>query len=176
MHALIPVRWLCALVLAIPTGAFTLAAESSQAPGIPLLPGLGAHTRPITTKSPQAQKYFDQGMNLLFGFAHGASQRSFQEAARLDPECAMAHWGIAMAVGPHINFPLVPPPSAELAWKELQLAQKYAANARPVERALIEALGKRYVQAQPEDRSPLDRAYRMYPSISPSRTSSRSYR
>jgi tetratricopeptide (TPR) repeat protein len=159
MHALIPLRWLCALALVVSSGAFTVAAESSQAPGIPLLPGLGSHTRAITTKSPQAQKYFDQGMNLLFGFAHGASLRSFQEAVRLDPECAMAHWGIAMALGPHINFPLVPPPAAELAWKELQLAQKYAGNARPVERALIAALGKRFVQTQPEDRSPLDRAY-----------------
>ena len=71
MHALIPRRWLCALVLIVSSGAFTFAAESAQAPGIPLLPGLGVHTRPITTKSPQAQKYFDQGMNLLFGFAHG---------------------------------------------------------------------------------------------------------
>lgn len=156
MHATIPVRWISALLIV--SGAFSFGAESTK-PGIPLLQGLGPHTRTVTTKSPQAQKYFDQGMNLLFGFAHGAAIRSFQEAARLDPECAMAHWGVALASGPHINFPLVPPPAAELAWKELQLAQKYATGAKPVERALIEALGKRYVQAQPEDRSPLDRAY-----------------
>jgi tetratricopeptide (TPR) repeat protein len=71
----------------------------------------------------------------------------------------MAHWGIALASGPHINFPLVPPPAAELAWKELQLAQQHAAQAAPVERALIEALGHRYANPQPEDRGPLDRAY-----------------
>ena len=159
MHALNRLRWLCALVSAVAPGAFTLAAQSAVPPTIPLLQGLGSHTRPITTKSPQAQKYFDQGMNLLFGFAHGASMRSFQEAARLDPECAMAHWGLALASGPHINFPLVPPPMAEQAWKALQLAQKHATSAKPVERALIEALGKRYAQPQPEDRSPLDRAY-----------------
>jgi tetratricopeptide (TPR) repeat protein len=98
-------------------------------------------------------------MNLVFGFAHGAAIRSFKAAALLDPECAMAHWGIALASGPHINFPLVPPPMAEQAWSALQLARKYAANAKPADRTLIEALGKRYVQVQPEDRGPLDRAY-----------------
>jgi tetratricopeptide (TPR) repeat protein len=71
----------------------------------------------------------------------------------------MAHWGIALASGPHINYPLVPPPAAVLAWKELQLAQKHAAKASPVERALIEALGKRYANPQPEDRKQLDQAY-----------------
>ena len=71
----------------------------------------------------------------------------------------MAHWGIALACGPHINFPLVPPPAAELAWKELKLAQENAKNASPVERDLIEALGHRYANPQPEDRIPLDQAY-----------------
>jgi tetratricopeptide (TPR) repeat protein len=159
MHALVCLRWWCALVAALAPGAFTVAAQSAMSSTIPLLQGLGPHARPITTKSAQAQKYFDQGMNLLFGFAHGASIRSFQEAARLDPGCAMAHWGVALASGPHINFPLVPPPMAEQAWQALQLAQKHASSAKPVERALIEALGKRYAQPQPEDRSPLDRAY-----------------
>jgi tetratricopeptide (TPR) repeat protein len=159
MHALNRLRWLAALVTVVVPGAFTVAAQSATSSTIPLLQGLGPHTRPVTTKSTQAQKYFDQGMNLLFGFAHGASIRSFQEAARLDPGCAMAHWGVALASGPHINFPLVPPPMAEQAWQALQLAQKHASSAKPVERALIEALGKRYAQPQPEDRSPLDRAY-----------------
>ncbi len=71
----------------------------------------------------------------------------------------MAHWGIALACGPHINLPIVPPPAAELAWKELELAQKYEAKASPVERALIDALAKRYANPQPEDRAPLDLAY-----------------
>jgi tetratricopeptide (TPR) repeat protein len=129
------------------------------APPIPLLDNLGSHTHPVTTSSPEAQRYFDQGLRFLFGFNHGAAIRSFQEAARLDPECAMAHWGIALASGPHINFPVVPPPAAELAWAELQLARQHAAKASPVERALIGALGQRYANPQPEDRSPLDRAY-----------------
>ena len=78
--------------------------------------------------------------------------RSFQEAARLDPQCAMAHWGAALAAGPHINYPLVPPPMAELAWKEITLAKENASNASEVEQALIEALSKRYAYPQPEDR------------------------
>src|SRR6266480_2256970 len=87
----------------------------------PLFEGLGSYGRQVTTRSPEAQKYFNQGLAFAHGFNHGAAIRSFQEAARLDPGCAMAHWCIAYASGPHINFPIVPPPAAELAWKELKL-------------------------------------------------------
>ena len=125
----------------------------------PFFAGLGSHTRPITTTSPEAQKYFDQGLNFVFGFNHGAAIRAFQAAAAIDPDCAMAHWGVALACGPHINFPSVPPPAAELAWKELALAQEHATNGSAVEQALIEALGHRYADPQPEDRGPLDQAY-----------------
>src|SRR5438093_7744605 len=90
---------------------------------------------------------------------HRAAIRAFQQAAEIDPECAMAHWGVALACGPHINSIAVPPPVAELAWKELELAQKNAGNTSPVERALIDALAKRYANPQPEDRSGFDRAY-----------------
>jgi len=128
-------------------------------PLVPLLEGLGNHTFKITTTSPDAQRYFDQGIRLLFGFNHGSAIRSFQEAARLDPNCAMAHWGIALAYGPHINFPFVPPPAAEIAWKELELAQAAAPHASPLERELIEALSHRYANPQPDDRSKLDLAY-----------------
>lgn len=160
MHAAILVRWIFALTPVVASGAFTHGAEAAQGrPETPFFEGLGPHTRSVTTKSPLAQKYFDQGMNFLFGFNHGAAIRSFKEAARLDPECAMAHWGIALASGPHINFPMVPPPMAEQAWSAWQLAQRHATAGLPVERALIAALGKRYAQPQPEDRGPLDRAY-----------------
>lgn len=136
-----------------------LASSVAAQPAMPLIENLGHHTRPVTTGSPAAQRYFDQGLRLVFGFNHGAAIRSFQEAARLDPACAMAHWGIALASGPHINFPVVPPPAAELAWRELGLAQQHAAQTTPVERALIDALARRYANPQPEDRSALDRAY-----------------
>jgi tetratricopeptide (TPR) repeat protein len=126
---------------------------------VPLFDGLGAYTRKVTTQSKPAQQYFEQGMKFLFGFNHGAAVRSFQEAARLDPECAMAHWGVALASGPHINFPLVPPDKAVQAWNALRLAQQHAARGTVVERDLIEALSRRYANPQPEDRAPLDQAY-----------------
>ncbi len=153
MKATTPIRSFFA-TLAI---AFTaLPSDGAQEP---LFEGLGSYKRKVTTDSPKARRYFNQGVAFLHGFNHGAAIRSFREAARLDPECAMAHWGIAIASGPHINYPFVPPSAAELAWKELQLARKYAPQATPIERDLIEALSVRYANPQPEDRSPLDRAY-----------------
>lgn len=140
-------------------GAASAAEEAAGAAKLPLFEGLGPHSRKITIGSAEAQKYFNQGLNFLFGFNHGAAIRSFQEAARLDPRCTMAHWGIALANGPHINFPLVPPPAAQQAWTELARAKETAAGSTPVERALIEALGKRYANPQPDDRAPLDLAY-----------------
>ncbi len=125
----------------------------------PLYDGLGNYSRKITTQSPEAQRYFDQGFALLHGFNHGAAVRSFRQAAEIDPECAMAHWGIALALGPHINVPFVPPPAAEQASQAVQLAQQHAAKSSPVEQELIAALAHRYVYPQPEDRAPLDRAY-----------------
>ena len=137
----------------------TLAVFNLPAAKEPLYAGLGSYSRKITTDSPEAQRYFDQGLAFLHGFNHRAAIHAFQEAAKLDPECAMAHWGVALACGPHINFTAVPPPAAELAWKELNLARKNAANPSPVEQALIDALAKRYANPQPEDRSGFDRAY-----------------
>ncbi|HEY2143453.1 MAG TPA: hypothetical protein VGH06_03805 [Candidatus Udaeobacter sp.] len=125
----------------------------------PLYDGLGSYSRKVTTNSVEAQRYFDQGLGFLQGFNHRAAIRAFQQAAQLDPECAMAHRGVALACGPHINSMAVPPPAAELAWKELVLARKNAGKASPVEQALIDALIKRYANPQPEDRTGLDRAY-----------------
>jgi len=137
----------------------TLVGFNLHAAKEPLYEGLGSYSRKITTDSPETQRYFDQGLAFLHGFNHGAAIRAFQQAAKLEPECAMAHWGIALACGPHINFALVLPPAAELAWKELALAKEHAAKASLIEHALIDALSKRYANPQPEDRSPLDRAY-----------------
>src|SRR5512133_3185089 len=139
--------------------ALTLAGFNLLAAKEPLYDGLGSYSRKITTKLAEAQHYFDQGLGFLHGFNHRAAVRAFQQAAELDPECAMAHWGVALACGPHINSIAVPRPAAELAWMELELAQKNARNASPVEQALIDALAHRYANPQPEDRSGLDRAY-----------------
>src|SRR6266404_8339040 len=137
----------------------TLAGLNLRAAKEPLYDGLGSYSRKITTDSAEAQRYFDQGFAFLHGFNHRAAIRAFQQAAEIDPKCAMAHWGAALACGPHINLTVVPPPAAELAWKELNLARKNAAYASPIERALIDALGKRYANPQPPDRSGFDRAY-----------------
>ncbi len=139
--------------------ALTLAGFNLRAAKEPLYDGLGSYSRKITTDSPEAQRYFNQGLAFVHGFNHNAAIRAFQQAADFDPKCAMAHWGVALACGPHINLTVVPAAAADLAWKELALAKEDAAKASPVERALIDALSKRYANPQPEDRSPLDRAY-----------------
>jgi tetratricopeptide (TPR) repeat protein len=136
-----------------------LFAQAVLAQNEPLYEGLGTTGRHITAANPEAAKYVVQGIRFLYGFSHGAAIRSFEQAAKLDPSCAMAYWGIAMANGPHVNFPLVPPPNAEAAWKNLQLAKRYADTCTPVEQDLIEALAARYANPQPEDRSGLDKAY-----------------
>src|SRR5438094_2303543 len=144
---------LAVVVLGVGLFASSLRAEE------PLYDGLGVTGRKVTAANPEAEKYAVQGIKFLYGFSHGAAIRSFEQAIKLDPTCAMAHWGIAYANGPHVNFPLVPPPMAEAAWKNLQLAKQYADKCTPVEKELIEALSTRYANPQPEDRSPLDRAY-----------------
>lgn len=141
------------------SSAVVLAVCHGLAAKEPLYDGLGSYSREITTKSAQVQRYFDQGLGFLYGFNHRAAIRAFQQAAELDPKCAMAHWGVALACGPHINSMAVPPPAAELAWKEVDLARKNIGNASPVERALINALAKRYANPQPKDRTGLDHAY-----------------
>jgi hypothetical protein len=141
------------------SGLIALVFCTSSNASEPFYDGLGSYSRKITTKNSKAQRYFDQGLALLHGFNHSGAIRSFQEAARLDPQCAMTHWGVALAAGPHINYPIVPQPMAELAWKELMLAKECASNASEVERALINALSTRYANPQPEDRTPLDHAY-----------------
>jgi tetratricopeptide (TPR) repeat protein len=98
-------------------------------------------------------------LSLLYGFNHEAAIASFTYAAELSPDCAMCFWGISYAHGPHINNPQVPPESGKAAFRALQQAQARAPKATEVEQALITALGRRYAEPQPEDRTPLDVAY-----------------
>ena len=93
--------------------ALVIASACAQSAPEPFFEGLGSYTRQVSTDSPEAQKYFNQGLNFLFGFNHGAAIRAFQAAEKADPTCAMAYWGVALACGPHINFPHVPPPAAD---------------------------------------------------------------
>jgi tetratricopeptide (TPR) repeat protein len=125
---------------------------------IPLYNTLGTLHHPITTTSERAQGYFDQGLRLLYGFQPTEAIRSFQEAARLDPHCAMAYWGIALALGPTINYPL-DPQQEKMAYDTVQRALALAQYASARERAYIEALAKRYSPSPPANREALDRAY-----------------
>jgi tetratricopeptide (TPR) repeat protein len=127
-------------------------------PSVPLYE-VGSLSRAITTASPEAQKYFDQGLAFMFGFNHDEAIRSFQRAAELDPGCAMAHWGVALANGPHINNPVLPANRAKAAWEALVRAQAAAAGASPIEKALIVAVAARYASPPQEDRKALDLAY-----------------
>src|SRR2546423_10554159 len=95
----------------------------------PVFQGLGSYSRKITTASPKAERYFNQGLGFYHGFNHGAAIRAFKEVTKIDWKCAMAHWGIELANGPHINFPLGPPPAAVAAWQELKLALPNAEQA-----------------------------------------------
>lgn len=133
-------------------------AGQADKPGAPIFKGLGAHRFPITTRSPQAQRFFDQGVNLLFGFNHAEAIRSFREAARLDPDCAMCWWGVALALGPNINMPM-PPDAVAPAWQALQRAQALAPKASSREQAWITALAARYAENPKADRHALDEAY-----------------
>jgi tetratricopeptide (TPR) repeat protein len=139
------------------TGSRSGAATNDAA--VPLFDGLGGLSRKVTTTSSEAQRYFDQGLAFMFAFNHDESIRAFRRASELDPMCAMAFWGVAIANGPHINNPVVPEDRAKAAWDALAQARALAASAAPVERALIEALGARYSWPQPADRKPLEQAY-----------------
>jgi hypothetical protein len=88
--------------------AAAMVAQGQTAAGIRLYDGLGKVQFPITTKSVEAQRYFNQGMGFAYGFNHAAAIASFREAQKLDPECAMCFWGESLAYGPNINAPLTP--------------------------------------------------------------------
>lgn len=120
---------------------------------------LGSHSRKVATTNVGAQQAFDRGLTLAFGFSHDAAEAEFRTAAALDPKCAMAWWGVALVNGPHINYPMVPAPKAKTAWNAWRKAKQLSVSASSEEQDLIEALGKRYADPQPENRGPLDEAY-----------------
>lgn len=124
----------------------------------PLYTGLGTAHHTVTTRSPVAQKYFDQGLRLCYAFNHDEAIRAFREAARLDPACAMAHWGVSFALGPNVNLPVDPDREKE-AFGEIQKAKTLAAKATPRERAWIETLARRYSDDPKADLHALDRAF-----------------
>jgi tetratricopeptide (TPR) repeat protein len=109
-----------------------------------LLPGMGSHHHPIATRSPEAQKFFDQGLTLVYGFNHEEAVRSFGRAAELDPRAAMPHWGIALALGSNINDPEPDVERLKKARAEAEEALRLSAGGPEIERAYVEALAERY--------------------------------
>ena len=130
---------------------------SGTTPAVPLYPELGTYHYAVSTGSPEAQQYFDQGMRLSYGFNHAEGIRAFEHAAMLDPQCAMCYWGVAYALGPNINAPITPE-AAKKAWETIGQAKR-ASRATEKERAFIDALATRYAADPAADRGPLDKAY-----------------
>ena len=137
--------WATALLLLLTCGALLAQPHATHnQPQTPtIMPGLGDLHHPVTTSSPEAQKFFDQGLRLIFAFNHDEAARSFKRAAELDPNLAMAYWGIAEAVGPNYNDPADPGRFKE-AHEAIQKATTLSANRSPSERAYIAAMGKRF--------------------------------
>ena len=132
------------------------------AQGAKLYDGLGTFHRKITTRSAEAQRYFDQGMRFVWAFNHDEATRSFAKAAQIDPTCASCYWGVALTLGPNYNMPMMNAARAAVGMKALQNARANARRATPVERALIEAAAKRYAgaaQVDPTNSKPLLAAY-----------------
>lgn len=125
---------------------------------VPLFDNLGRHHKAVTTTSALAQRYFDQGLRLVYSFNHDEARRAFEQAARLDPGLAMAHWGVALTLGPNINMP-TDPARERAAYEAVQRALATMADATPNEQAYIRALAVRYAETPSAERRARDVAY-----------------
>ena len=123
----------------------------------PRLQNLGPHTFPVSTRNRTAQQFVSQGLNLAYAFNHAEARRAFREAARLDPNLAMAYWGQALVLGPNINA-LMEPNEEPQAYELVQKAMSLRSRATARERAYIDALAERY-SGTAADRKPRDLAY-----------------
>ena len=123
----------------------------------PRLQNLGTHAFPVSTRNRQAQLFINQGLNLAYAFNHAEARRAFREAARLDPNLAMAYWGQALVLGPNINA-LMEPNEEPNAYELVQKAMSLKSRASAREQAYIDALAQRYSGAA-ADRKPRDQAY-----------------
>lgn len=124
----------------------------------PLLSGLEGINFSITTKSAEAQKYFNQGLMLAYGFNHAEAARSFYEVVRQDSTCAMGWWGFANVLGPNYNAGMEPD-NFERAYEAVQKAKVLSANCTPKEKDLIQALSQRYSNDSTIARATLDASY-----------------
>jgi tetratricopeptide (TPR) repeat protein len=132
---------------------------SGPQPNVPLYGELGSYHRIVSGCSEDAQRYFDQGLMLYYGFNHDEAIRAFRQAAEFDPQCAMASWGMAVSAGPNINKMEMDEAASSAAHEAAQRALALVEWASPADRALIRAVARRYAWPPPEDRRALDEAY-----------------
>jgi tetratricopeptide (TPR) repeat protein len=149
---------------AVPSAGFAVRALSSRAPtGLtqrtPLFSGIGTFSRKVSTQSPIAQRYFDQGLAFLYGFNRSEAIRSFRIATEADPDCAMAYWGIAAACGPDINTHNTSQSELTAGAEAVAKARATLDKAGPVERVLIEATAMQFEEPERADRQPFEKAY-----------------
>lgn len=150
--------FILSFLFTVSLGWFSSVSSKAIQPTAPLLTGMGTHHHTIKTKSPLAQRYFDQGLVLAYGFNHAEAARSFRQAIKLDPNCAMCNWGLAYVLGPNINAKMEDDAVPE-SYAAIERAIQLAGNSTESEQAYINALAKRYTDKPLEDRSELDLAY-----------------
>lgn len=150
--------FMISLLFTISLSWFSWASDNVITSPAPLFKGMGNHHHSITTKSSQSQRYFDQGLILAYGFNHAEAARSFRQAIKLDPDCAMCNWGLAYVLGPNINATMEDDAVPE-SYAAIQKAIALAKDSSPSEQAYISALAKRYTNRPLKDRSSLDLAY-----------------
>ncbi|WMI69949.1 tetratricopeptide repeat protein [Mangrovimonas sp. YM274] len=125
----------------------------------PLFENLGNHTYTVSTQNDMAQKFFNQGLRLTYGFNHAEAHRSFMEASRLDPDLAMAYWGQAYVLGPNINDPAPDDDRKTKANEAIAKALELSVNSTQKEQDLINALNHRYSTNLTTDIQDLNLAY-----------------
>ncbi len=148
-----------ALGLVLASGSLVGCGEVRTENGARLYDGFGNYGRAVTTDSRAAQRWFDQGMQLMYGFNHDEAVRSFEMAALEDPDCAMAHWAIAYCQGININDPAMTDERSARGREACDTALGLLDDETAVEKALVHALSARYEYPAPEDRKHLDEAY-----------------
>src|SRR5712675_2031002 len=139
-------KYVCCTLLVVVLSGVAVAQQHpahNQSQPATLMSGLGDLHHPVSTSNPEAQKFFDQGLRLIFAFNHEEAAGSFERAAELDPKLAMAYWGLAEAVGPNYNDP-ADSDRYKKAHEAIAKAGELASNASPSEKAYIAAMALRF--------------------------------
>jgi tetratricopeptide (TPR) repeat protein len=151
-------RFAMAFVAAVVVVLYGCQKEAPSNGGL-IYEGFGNYERSISTESESAQQWFNQGMQLMYGFNHDEAIRSFEQAAAADPSSPMPWWGIAYCNGMNINDPEMTEDRSRVAWEASQEAMARIDGASPVETALVHAVAQRYAWPAPEDRGALEQKY-----------------